>query len=88
MSIHRKTQPTQHLQFEYSPSNKKVFVMERIVLVVFLLWNNGRDCELHQFGCVSLNLDDFAVHLCISICLLVQHKLAYYTNNSDNTDGS
>ena len=52
--------------------------MERIILVGFLECNNGRNCELHQFGCgnsLVLNREGCCVGLWLGLCMMVQKSL-------------
>ena len=56
--------------------------MQRVVLVGFLTDNNGRNCDLHPFGCgnaLILNRDDWGVGIRLRLCMMVEHELAGYT---------
>jgi hypothetical protein len=64
--------------------------MERIVLVGFLPYDNGRNCELHPFGCgnaLVLNRDDYGVGLGLYLRMMALHELACYTIKIDGRDG-
>ncbi len=66
------------------------FIIERIVLVVFLPDSNGRRCAQHPFGCgnaLVLNRDAMGVGLRLRLRSFVRNKLACYTMNADGSDG-
>ncbi len=82
-SEHNKSQ---HI---FIPAINPETAMERIVLVGFLADNNGRNCELHPFGCgnsLVVNRDDGGVGLRLRLRSFVEHELACYTINPDGLD--